>query len=280
MRIVSLFTVYNEQRFMRRVLEHQIEQGVAAYVIDNESTDDTLAIVKSFLGRGVIGYETLPRRGVFELATLLRRLEQLHQELGADWYLHHDADQFRYAPGPYRTLAEGIAAVDAAGYNAINFDVFDFMPTHRDEDYEGTDFVSAMKYYYYFKPRPLNQLKLWKNFGQTIELAPTGGHTVNFAGRHIYPQPFIQRHYYVLSLRHAIEKYCEKRFSPAELAQGWHGRRATVQPDELCFPERSLLKHISDDNTWDTSDPWAERYLFKAQPTVSQPLRARPVTHD
>lgn len=262
MRIVAIYAVFNEERFMERSIQHCIEQGVESYVIDNESTDKTLAIAKSYLGRGVIGIETFPRRGVFELAKLLRRKEQLHGSLGADWYLQQDADQFRYPPNPYKSLAEGIAAVDAAGYNAIDFDVFEFVPTGRDEDYDNGRFVEEMKHYYYFNPCPLFQVKLWKNFGQKIDLESSGGHLVEFAGRRIFPTPFIQRHYLALSRRHAIEKYCRRTFSKAELARGWHGRRDSIREDEFYYPDRANLKTVTNDNTWDTSDPKNVRLLL------------------
>ena len=73
MRIVAIYAVFNEERFIERSIEHSIEQGVESYVIDNESTDRTLEIAKTFLGRGVTGVETFPRHGVFEWAQLLRR---------------------------------------------------------------------------------------------------------------------------------------------------------------------------------------------------------------
>ncbi|HKO98468.1 MAG TPA: glycosyltransferase family 2 protein [Pyrinomonadaceae bacterium] len=262
MRIIAIYAVYNEERFMQRSLQHMIEQGVESYVIDNESTDRTLEIARSFLGKGVVGIETFPRHGVFELAKQLRRKEELHLELGADWYLQQDADQFRYAPNPYKTLAEGIAAVDQAGYNAIDFDVFEFVPTSRDEDYDNNNFLEDMKYYYYFNPCPNFQVKAWKNFGQKVELESSGGHLVEFEGRKIFPQPFIQRHYLALSLRHAVEKYCQREFSPEELARGWHGTRGTIQQDEFYFPDRGLLKEVTENNTWDTSDAKKVRLLL------------------
>lgn len=262
MQIVAIFAVFNEVRFIERSIQHLIQQGVDSYVIDNQSTDGTLEIAKSFLGRGVIGVETFPRYGVFELAKQLRRKEQLHQELGADWYLHQDADQFRYAPNPYKSLAEGIAAADHSGYNAIDFDVFEFVPTSSDEDYDNGRFIEEMRYYYCFSPCPIFQVKAWKNFGQKIDIATSGGHLVEFEGRKIFPQPFIQRHYIALSLQHAIEKYCKRTFSQEELAWGWHGSRATIRPDEFFFPDRSMLKEVTEDNTWDTSDPRKERLLL------------------
>ena len=276
LRIIALLSVYNERRFIKQVLEHLTQQGVETYVIDNESTDETRALAESFRGRGLVGLETLPRRGAFELERLLRREEELHEELGADWYLHQDADQFRYAPQPYRTLAEGIAAVDRAGYNAIDFDVFDFMPTSKDENYDDGRYLEEMKYYYYFRRGPLDQVKGWKNFGQPLDLASSGGHRVAFKGRKVFPQAFIQRHYYVLSWEHAVEKYCNQTYSQEEVGKGWHGVRATVRPEDLRFPDRALLKRVSDDNTWDKSDPWVQRYLFVAAPAPALPEKPLP----
>ncbi len=266
LKIVSIFHIYNESRFLPAQLKHQAKQGLQAYIIDNESTDGSLDIVKSFMGRGVIGYETFPRRGKFELRALLQRSEELHKELGADWYLHHDADQFRYAPNPYRTLAAGIRAMDDLGYNAIDFDVFDFLPTEEENDFDAPDFLKRMKYYYYFNRGSTNQVKLWKNFGQEINLKDTGGHNLSFNDRKLAPIQFIQRHYYALGRKHAIEKYCQKQYCEAELADGWHDKRVTIRPEDICFPSQKLLKRVTNDNIWDTSEPWSERYLFKNAP--------------
>lgn len=270
MRIVAIFSLYNEERFIPYTLEHLRAQGVESYIVDNESTDRTRSIVERYHGRGVIGIETLPRQGVFELRKILRRVEQLHQELGADWYLHHDADQFRYAPNPFGTLAEGIQAMDQQGYNAINFDVFDFMPTAVEEDFEEERFLQEMEYYYYFRPRPKHQLKCWKNFGQPIALLETGGHCVGFQGRSIAPIAFIQRHYIAISRQQLIEKYCQRKFSAAELRDGWHGSRALLRPEDFRFPARALLKKLTPDNTWDTSDPWTTRYVFSGVDRASR----------
>ncbi len=248
---------------MERSLRHLAEQGVDSWVIDNESADRTAAIARSFLGRGVLGVETFPRQGFFELAPLLRRKEELHAELRADWYLHQDADQFRFAPPRFRTLRDGIEDADRAGWNAVDFDVFDFLPTRDDESFDHPRFFEEMTHYYYFKPHPDFQVKAWKNFGQKINLVDSGGHRVDFPRRRICPEPFVQRHYIALSRAHAIEKYCEKSFSPAEIAErGWHFPRPGLRPADLRFPPRERLKTLAADGTWDTSDPWVRRPLF------------------
>lgn len=265
MKIVAIFTVYNERCFMPRVIRHLSEQGVVSYVIDNESTDGTREIAEGFLGRGVIGVETLPRRGMFELETHLKRKEQLHHELGADWYIHHDADEIRQAPKPYGTLAEALRAVDGASYNAVDFHEFAFTPTGKNENYEHERYVEEMKYYCYMgrTTGAKYRINAWKNLNQKIDLASSAGHQVKFEGRRVYPQKFILRHYLALSYDHVLRKYCHRKFSESEVRKGWFWTRATLRPEEVYFPDRSLLKILSADETWDTSDPWTDEPLFK-----------------
>src|SRR5215468_9856188 len=144
MRIVALLAVRNEERYLKRCLEHYRQQGIETCLIDNGSTDRTLQIAEGFLNRGVIRIEHLPFSGVFELETQLRCKERLAAEIAADWFIHCDADEIREAPRHYKTLREGIEVVDRQGYNAIDFDEFVFLPTADDESFEGRDYVEAM----------------------------------------------------------------------------------------------------------------------------------------
>lgn len=171
--------------------------------------------------------------------------------------MHYDADEIREAPAPYRTLREGIEAVHRAGYNAINFDEFVFLPTSDNEAYEGTDYVDTMRYYYFFEPSPLRQIKAWKKTPKMTGLVESGGHGVKFEGRRIFPVNFIMRHYVVLSAAHAIAKYTKERvYSRQEVEEkGWHGPRSTFTSEKLKFPERRMLKCI-DSGAWDRSAPW------------------------
>ncbi|MEW6323750.1 MAG: sulfotransferase [Nitrospirota bacterium] len=272
MNIVALLSVYNEEPYLARCLRHLHEQGIGAYVIDNGSTDRSPAIIRSFLNRGVVGTEVQPRAGIFELESLLRREEELAAELGADWYMHHDADEIREAPSPYRTLREGIQAADAAGYNAVNFDEFVFTPTGSDENYEHDRFPEEMEWYYFFRPRRHYRLNAWKNFGQRVDLRSSGGHCVKFEGQRVYPQDFILRHYMMLSRAHAIRKYCGRVYSEAErMERNWHNARAGLQPDQIHFPPKSRLRRISHDRVWDRSDPWTRHPVFEqARPSAKR----------
>jgi hypothetical protein len=74
------------------------------------------------------------------------------------------------------------------------------------------------------------------------------------------------RHYIVLSKKQAIEKYCARVYNSEEVElRHWHGTRVGVRPEDLRFPDRSRMKQLTPDNTWDTSDPWTERYPLPPQ---------------
>lgn len=271
MRIVALIAAFNEERFIRNALQHLADQGVETYVIDNESTDATRDIVESFRGSGVAGVETFARHGVFAAGAILRRKEQLHLELAADWYIHYDADTILQAPNPYGTLAEGIAAVDRAGDNAINFDEFLFVPTGPQDDHDNDRYIEEMRRYVYMDVQPLFRINAWKNLGQRIRLAD-GGHRVVFDGRRVHAESFIMRHYMVLSSAHLARKYGQRRYPRAELLRGWHGRHATVRPGNIGYPDPMDLRELSIDNTWDRSAPVRSSPVLANAP---EPMRLR-----
>src|SRR3954452_1210841 len=120
-RVVAIIAAYNEERFIGACLEHLVANGVEAYLCDNESTDRTVEIATSYLGRGLRGIETLPRDGTYRWRQILARKEQLAAELTADWFLHLDADEIPQSPRSGQTLAEMFGQADAAGYDAVQF---------------------------------------------------------------------------------------------------------------------------------------------------------------
>lgn len=253
MRIVALLTVRNEELYLTRCLQHLKEQGVETCIIDNDSEDSTLEIAKTFIRNGVFRIERIPFEGYFDLQKILLFEEKLSYEIDADWFMHYDADEIREAPLHY-TLRNGISYVDSMGYNAINFNEFVFLPTSDNETYEREDYVKKMNYYYFFEPWPLREIKAWKK-NPTIDLHTSGGHSVDFEKRIVYPYPFIMRHYIVLSREHAIRKYTERIFNPKEVAMGWHRNRVNFNPEKLRFPQREKLKFLQAP-FWDTSCPW------------------------
>lgn len=283
MRIVAILASYNEARFMRACLEHYERQGVDVYLLDNDSSDDTVAIAREFLGRNLLGIETIPRRGMYEWVRILLKKEELADRLEADWYLHADPDEIRLAPSSGETLAEAIARVDAEGYNAINFMEYTFLPVRESPDHDHADFQQTMKWYYPFGPRHPHRLNAWKRQPRrrvglvdrlrefrryrrwsvpSVDLHSHGGHRIDFPGLRMYPEDFKLKHYLVLSLDHAIEKYVEKDFKAAEVA-GSHGWRATAGANDLLIPSSAQMRQFSSDDALDSSSPLTEHLVVK-----------------
>ena len=263
MRVIALITAYNEELMIGPALDHLMSQGAEVYLIDNESTDRTVEIARRYLGRGLLGVETLPRKGYFDLTSVLRREEERAKELPGDWFMHHDADEIRLAPPPYRTLAEGFAEVGRAGYNAVNFQEFVFVPTQQVPNHEHPEFPRTMRHYYCLNPRPLHRLNAWKRTDAPVTL--TDAHRVEFPGMRIFPEPFVLKHYICLSLPHAIRKYCGRQYSPAEVERGWHRKRSRLQPEDFYLPDQSELKEVGPDGAVDASEPSTRGLLFEGR---------------
>jgi glycosyl transferase family 2 len=255
MRAIAILATYNEERFIAGCLDNLIRQGLQVYLIDNDSTDSTVTIAERFSGRGLIGIETLPRAGVFSLRQQLARKETLAATLDADWFIHVDADQIILPARSTQTLAQALAEVDGQGYNAVYFHQFAFVPTQDDPDHDHPDYQQTMRWYYPHEESFPHSLRAWKRQETPVELNWSGGHRVRFPGLRMYPSAFRYRHYLFLSIEHAIRKYVQKRFDPAEVADGWHTWRTRLSSESIRLPSRAELRYYESDDTLDHSFP-------------------------
>ena len=228
--IIAVMSAYNEADIIGASIDHLAAHGVGVYVLDDGSTDETLAIARSRIGRGVVGTEELappdppglPRR--FSLAGILRRKEELALALDARWFIQQDADECRESPWPHMTLSAAIALVDRLGWNAIDFEVLNFVP-EGSEYRAGTDPRESFRC---FVPGPACdkvQVRCWKKMAERVDLVSSGGHDDSFTGRQVFPIRFPMRHYPIRGEEHGRRKvFLERRdrFDPEERAAGWH----------------------------------------------------------
>jgi len=261
MRIIALLAAYNEERFIAACLEHLFRHGIHAYLIDNCSTDATVSIAEHYLRRGLIGIETLERKGTSDLALRLRTKERLTAELDADWFMHMDVDEFRLPPRGYNTLADAIQAVDVEGYNAVNFLELTFIPTRETPDHDHSQFLETMRWYYPFLPCFPHRLNAWKRQPVPVDLVTNGGHRVSFPGLIMYPGSFWMRHYQFLSEEHAYRKYARIDFDPSALARGWHGWRAEITHEKIALPSETELRRYTSDDKLSSTHPRKQHYL-------------------
>lgn len=100
MNMIALMFIRNEAHVLRRSLEHLCREGISFFITDNESTDTTPDIIRSFAVRGLVGTDTFPYDGTFRFADPLRHQQELSAHLSADWFLSYDADEFRTSNHP------------------------------------------------------------------------------------------------------------------------------------------------------------------------------------
>jgi hypothetical protein len=256
--VVAIVSAFNEADVIGPVVGDLIAQGLQVYFLDDGSTDDTVAIVEPLVGRGVLAIERLrqPSRDQpaerFDWVRILERKTALAGELDADWFVHHDADEFRESPWAPLTLKEAIRSVDALGFNAIDFWSLDFWPI--DDGFRaGGDVRRAITGYVEGAPFDRLQIRCWKKTGAPIDLVSSGGHEARFAGRQVFPQRFILRHYPVRGQAHGERKVFRERrdrLRAEERARGWH-----VQYDEV----REGASFLRDPATLTAYDPDAVR---------------------
>jgi glycosyltransferase involved in cell wall biosynthesis len=262
MRIVAIIQAYNEERFIGGCIEHLREQGVDVYLVDDASTDNTVAIAERYLGHGLIAIEQLPPHEIHNQLEVCRRKERLAERLDADWLMHHEVDEIRVSPTRGQSLAAALREIDEAGYNAVNFQEFTFIPTRERPDHDHPDFQRTMRSYYAFAPVLPHRLNTFKRQAGPVELAWSGGHVVRFEGLAPAPVSLYMRHYQFLSREHAIRKYVGHRpFAAETIALGWHSFRLRLTADMLELPsERTLLSYLGDQSL-DMSSPRATHVL-------------------
>ena len=84
-----------------------------------------------------------------------------------------------------------------------------------------------------------------------------GGHRVWFPDLRMYPESFKMRHYPFLSVPHAVRKWVNRKYDPAEIKKGWHRLRASLTPEHIELPSYEELRHYSSDDELVASDPLA-----------------------
>ena len=221
--VTAIVATYNEEDVIGQVVADLVRQGVQVYLLDDGSTDGTVAEVEPWAGRGVVGIERRPAAATGSWAAILRRKEELARELDADWFLHQDADELRESPWEGLSLYGAIRRVDRLGYDAIDFQVLDFQPTG-EEWKAGDDLRASFTHWSAAQPDDKLQVKAWRKTAD-VDLVSSGGHEARFPGRRVCPLRFLSRHYPVRSQAHGERKVFRERLSRlAEETQerGWH----------------------------------------------------------
>jgi hypothetical protein len=171
--------------------------------------------------------------------------------LESDWFINQDADEFRESPWLHLDLLQGIRQVDALGYNAIDFEVLNFWPTH-DRFRSRDDVREAFRFYEPGGPFDRLQIRCWKKLRAPFDLVTSGGHEVVFEGRKVFPLRFLLRHYPIRSQAHGERKvFAERRprFDPPS-ARGWRTGRQDRRRNPFIREESDLRAYGQEACAW------------------------------
>jgi hypothetical protein len=109
--IVGITQVRNEADVIESVLRHTLAEGIdKIWVADHLSTDGTWDILQGLVLEGLPLVLSQDDNPTWYQAERMNYLSDLAYELGADWTLPFDGDEFFYAPSG-RTIAEELATV-------------------------------------------------------------------------------------------------------------------------------------------------------------------------
>jgi hypothetical protein len=244
--VVAIMHAYNEEDVIEEVIGHLAHNGVGVYLIDNWSTDSTPARARAFEGKGLVGYERFPPDGPttsFELKRLLTRTEEVAVDLRANWIIHNDADEFRFAPWPGVSLRDALFHVQEGGFSAVDHGCLNFALTQERLD-AAAPLEERLTWFLAERTPDLFRLNCWRRSpGSRAELAWSGGHTVRFPGRKVFPYNFLIHHFPIRSVEQGRRKVFGERlprYPVNERLEGWHSHYDHARADTLVRPTNGL----------------------------------------
>ncbi|HET7060335.1 MAG TPA: glycosyltransferase family 2 protein [Candidatus Saccharimonadales bacterium] len=254
--VLAVMHVYNEQDIIAATIGHLLQQGTDVHIIDNWSTDKSYSIVQSMAANSSrITYERFPEKpgSKFELGKILKRVTDVAKEKERyKWILLNDADEIRWSPWSNVTLQEALSFIDSLGYSAVDYTVFNFIPT-KEGFSEKSNPLTFFKYGEFSGMEGhFVQVKTWKNNSEA-ELAPSGGHHVAFTNQKIFPLKFFLGHYPIRSTRHGREKifkHRRSRFTKAEKQKGWHVQYNEVDKSSSFIRDKKYLLEFGTKSFW------------------------------
>ena len=256
LRTVAIMAVRNERPYLRNCLGHLIDNGIDFYIVDNESTDATLDLLREpHIAEHLVGYERFPFEGAFDWEGLLRAREQAARKVEADWVVFVSADEIMHSYRAGESLAAAIARVDAEGDDVIDFNEYVFLPVDTDYVVDCSGW-QPLRHYYFFEPKSPRLMRARKQSLEVSHVAK-GGHVLVGGPFKLSAESFALRHYIVRSQAHASRKYTERVFRREEIARGWHAERVDQPPGNFTLPAATELER---------TDGREDRNLNRAHP--------------
>jgi hypothetical protein len=166
-----------------------------------------------------------------DLLGLLKWKEEIAAEYPGRWIVTQDSDELRHYPWRNISFRGGMYVADQMGFDAIDFTVLDFRPID-DRFVAGMDPERTLDHFEFGRrPGHFSQAKAWRQASTSLNLADSGGHQANFAGRRIFPYKFVLKHYPLRNSPQAKQKVFVNR-GPRYAPETRAGLAYSVRPLE------------------------------------------------
>ena len=246
---LALLTTYNDDDVIGAVVATLLDDGIEILVLDNWSTDGTFERLKRVArARPGLTVRRYPEAGPaphFDLLDMCRTKEALAAANPGRWIIHQDSDEIRCSPWPGVSMRQGLFVADQSGFNAVDFTVCVFRPTHSGCGADCDPERSLTLFEFDDQPGSFWQVKAWFQGAEPVDLVSVGGHQALFSDRRIFPYKFILKHYPLRSPEQGRRKVFRDRlprYSPEEIAKGWHHHYNHLEPSDpfLWDPEKLI----------------------------------------
>jgi len=277
-KIIGILPVFNEADILSQTIAYTTKQGIPLVIVDNGSTDGSLAIERRFLRKGVLEVREVHPNPYYDIKEVLGEAYETALSYSPDWLFHLNADEFIESPYPGLNLAKAIQNEAEFGYNMIQVNIFDFQLTERDYQSKIRDVRKRLRYYSWISDF---HYRAWKNYPGTDLLVHAGHKPVFPPGveEKISPLKFALRHYKFRSVEHGLSKVFKDRlprYDPKNRALGWHVQYNAFKPDPRYFVVDSLkLSRYDEDGRWNLERVFDPYYGGWAIPNVQDHLPTR-----
>jgi len=251
LKIVGMIPVYNEVDIISEVIDNLLSQQIELVVLDNGSTDGSYEICKKYAEKGLIELEQF-KSPKFDWHMILRMLYDMALKKNPDWVLRADQDELLESGIKNLNLREAITKEDENGFNLIQFDVFEFFMTDKDNN----SMQSVRKRHPYYSWQHDDAYRAWKYF-PGIRSEDAGGHYPVFPQNiryRISPRKFVLRHYRFRNINQALSNNSARiqrlrETTMEKLGQCIHWKLIDENGGPKIINHELLDKH-NEDNQW------------------------------
>jgi hypothetical protein len=186
--------------------------------------------------------------GYFDWHGLLARKEQIAMEYKGRWILHQDSDEISISPFPYFSLARVFHEIQGMEFNCVPFRILDFRPIKDGFFQESLD--EFFEYFEFSKEVTYGvQDKAWLQGDERVDIKSSGGHSVAFAGKSVFPIRLPRKHYSIRSVAQGARKLGKShiaRLSHEREKLGWHTHLDSIDDTRIIYSPDDLVKFDHD----------------------------------